>query len=189
MGSLKLDNIHKSFGTVEVLKGIDLEVNDGEFIIFVGPSGCGKSTLLRIIAGLEDASAGSVKIDDEIVNHKPPSNRGIAMVFQTYALYPHLSVRDNMGLGLKQAKRPKAEIAERVNAASKMLSLDPLLERGRRNCQVASANVLPSVVPSCANPHCFCSTNRFQTSMPLCASTRALRSHVSTASSVPPWSM
>lgn len=129
MGSLQLKNIHKSFGNVNVLKGINLDVKDGEFVIFVGPSGCGKSTLLRIIAGLEDATDGTVEIDDEIVNAKSPNERGIAMVFQTYALYPHLTVRDNMSLGLKQAKRPAAEIKERVDIASKMLSLETYLDR------------------------------------------------------------
>lgn len=129
MGSLQLKNIHKSFGNVNVLKGIDLDVKDGEFVIFVGPSGCGKSTLLRIVAGLEDATDGTVEIDGEIVNAKSPNERGIAMVFQTYALYPHLTVRDNMSLGLKQAKRPAAEIKERVDIASKMLSLETYLDR------------------------------------------------------------
>jgi multiple sugar transport system ATP-binding protein len=129
LGSLTLENIRKSFGTVEVLKGISLDVKHGEFVIFVGPSGCGKSTLLRIIAGLEDKTAGSVKIDDEEVSQTPPSKRGIAMVFQTYALYPHLTVRDNMGLGLKQAGTARAEIAERVAKASAMLSLDDYLAR------------------------------------------------------------
>jgi multiple sugar transport system ATP-binding protein len=129
VGSLRLKDIHKSFGSVEVLKGIDLDVSDGEFVIFVGPSGCGKSTLLRIIAGLEDATSGTVEIDGAPANLKPPSERGIAMVFQTYALYPHLSVRDNMSLGLKQAKTPAAEITERVAIATKMLSLEDYLER------------------------------------------------------------
>lgn len=129
MGTLKLNNIHKSFGQVEVIKGIDLDVEDGEFIIFVGPSGCGKSTLLRIVAGLEDATSGSVEIDGQAVNAVPPSDRGIAMVFQTYALYPHLTVQDNMSLGLKQLKTPASEVTKRVDIASKMLSLDEYLER------------------------------------------------------------
>ncbi len=129
MGSLVLKNLKKSFGTVEVIKGVDLEVSDGEFVIFVGPSGCGKSTLLRMIAGLEDATEGEVIIDGAPVNLKPPSQRGIAMVFQTYALYPHLTVRDNMSLGLKQAKAPADEIVERVKFASTMLSLDEYLDR------------------------------------------------------------
>ncbi|WP_157019327.1 ABC transporter ATP-binding protein [Mesorhizobium xinjiangense] len=129
MGSLKLEQINKSFGEVEVLKGIDLEVEEGEFVVFVGPSGCGKSTLLRVIAGLEDASSGNVLIDGAKVNLAPPAKRGIAMVFQTYALYPHLTVRNNMGLGLKQAGAPADEVARRIDAASAMLSLEPYLER------------------------------------------------------------
>ena len=129
MGSLLLKSVHKRYGAQEVLKDINLEVQDGEFIIFVGPSGCGKSTLLRSIAGLEDVSSGQVLINGEDVTVTPPSKRGIAMVFQSYALYPHLSVKDNMGLGLKQAGAPKAEIETRVSKASAMLSLDPYLTR------------------------------------------------------------
>ena len=129
MGSLSLRNIHKSFGSVEVLTDINLEVDEGEFVIFVGPSGCGKSTLLRIIAGLEDATSGDVLIGDEWVNALPPSDRGIAMVFQTYALYPHLTVRKNMSLGLKQAKKSAEYIEERVGVAADMLELTPYLDR------------------------------------------------------------
>lgn len=129
MGSLNIENVKKSFGQVDVLKGIDLEVADGEFVVFVGPSGCGKSTLLRVIAGLEDATSGRVVIDDKDVTATPPAKRGIAMVFQTYALYPHLTVKNNMGLGLKQAGTPAAEIEKRVAEASAMLSLDPYLQR------------------------------------------------------------
>ncbi len=129
MGNLSLKSVSKSFGPVEVLKSIDLEVKDGEFVIFVGPSGCGKSTLLRSIAGLEDITSGSIVIDGKEVSATPPAKRGIAMVFQSYALYPHLTVRDNMGLGLKQAGEAKAEIDKRVGQASAMLSLDPYLER------------------------------------------------------------
>jgi multiple sugar transport system ATP-binding protein len=129
MGALDLTKVTKSFGSVDVLQGVDLEVRDGEFCVFVGPSGCGKSTLLRIIAGLEDATAGDILIDGKRVNATPPSKREIAMVFQSYALYPHLTVRDNMGLGLRQAGADRATVAERVATASKLLSLDPLLER------------------------------------------------------------
>jgi multiple sugar transport system ATP-binding protein len=129
MGALTLTGIHKTFGPVDVLKGIELDVADGEFVIIVGPSGCGKSTLLRVIAGLEDATSGTVRIDTEEVTHKPPAERGIAMVFQTYALYPHLNVRDNMALGLKQARYPKEEIVQRIAAVTKMLSLEPYLQR------------------------------------------------------------
>ncbi|TGQ74421.1 MAG: ABC transporter ATP-binding protein [Mesorhizobium sp.] len=129
MGSLKIENVKKAFGPVEVLKGIDLEVTDGEFVVFVGPSGCGKSTLLRVIAGLEDSTSGRVVIDGADVSVTPPAKRGIAMVFQTYALYPHLTVKNNMGLGLKQAGTPAAEIDRRIGIASSMLSLEPYLER------------------------------------------------------------
>ncbi len=129
MGSLNIENVKKSFGQVEVLKGIDLEVSDGEFVVFVGPSGCGKSTLLRVIAGLEDPTSGAVLIDGANVTATPPAKRGIAMVFQTYALYPHLTVRDNMGLGLKQAGTPAADIDKHIASASAMLSLEPYLKR------------------------------------------------------------
>ncbi|MCH4542243.1 sugar ABC transporter ATP-binding protein [Ochrobactrum sp. POC9] len=135
MGSLLLKSIHKRYGAQEVLKDINLEVQDGEFIIFVGPSGCGKSTLLRSIAGLEDVSSGQVLINGEDVTVTPPSKRGIAMVFQSYALYPHLTVKDNMGLGLKQAGTPKSEIETRVSKASAMLALDPYL--GRRPAEMS----------------------------------------------------
>ena len=129
MGNLKLSAVTKSFGTVEVIKGVDLEVKDGEFCVFVGPSGCGKSTLLRIIAGLEDATSGEILIDGAKVNLTPPSKREIAMVFQSYALYPHLTVRDNMGLGLKQSGASADVVRQSVARASAMLSLDPLLAR------------------------------------------------------------
>ncbi|RUX81263.1 ABC transporter ATP-binding protein [Mesorhizobium sp. M7A.F.Ca.CA.001.07.2.1] len=129
MGSLNIENVKKAFGPVEVLKGINLEVNDGEFVVFVGPSGCGKSTLLRVIAGLEDSTSGRVVIDGADVSATPPAKRGIAMVFQTYALYPHLTVKNNMGLGLKQAGTPAPEIERRIGIASSMLSLEPYLER------------------------------------------------------------
>jgi multiple sugar transport system ATP-binding protein len=129
VGSLKIENVKKAFGPVEVLKGINLEVTDGEFVVFVGPSGCGKSTLLRVIAGLEDSTSGRVVIDGADVSAIPPAKRGIAMVFQTYALYPHLTVKNNMGLGLKQAGTPAAEIERRIGIASSMLSLEPYLER------------------------------------------------------------
>jgi multiple sugar transport system ATP-binding protein len=129
MGSLTLKDVCKSFGKVEVLHNISLDVEKGEFIIFVGPSGCGKSTLLRIIAGLEDATSGDVHIADQRVNALPPSKRGIAMVFQTYALYPHLTVKNNMSLGLKQAKEKPAEVEARVSKAADMLELTPYLDR------------------------------------------------------------
>lgn len=129
MTALTLTNVCKSFGSVEVLKDINLTVEDGEFVVFVGPSGCGKSTLLRVIAGLEDATGGTVSIGGETVNEVPPAKRGIAMVFQSYALYPHLSVRENMALGLKQEKQPRPVIEERVEKAVQMLDLGNYVDR------------------------------------------------------------
>jgi len=129
MTALSLKNVNKSFGAVHVLKDINLEVEEGEFVVFIGPSGCGKSTLLRVISGLEDTSSGEVMIGGKAMNSVPPAKRGIAMVFQSYALYPHLSVRGNMALGLKQERQPKAEIEARVAEAARMLSLGDYLDR------------------------------------------------------------
>jgi ABC-type sugar transport system ATPase subunit len=129
MTSLSLSNVKKHFGKVEVIRGVDLSVDDGEFVVFVGPSGCGKSTLLRMISGLEDISAGVLRIGDRIVNEVPPARRGVAMVFQSYALYPHLNVRDNMGFGLKVRKVPVDERARRIGEAARTLKLEPLLDR------------------------------------------------------------
>src|SRR6202790_770562 len=129
MAGLKLQNIVKRFGQVEVIHGISLQIDDGEFVVFVGPSGCGKSTMLRIIAGLEEATEGEVWIGGRQVNDVDPANRGVAMVFQTYALYPHMSVEENMGFGLRMAKRPKHEIKERVARAAEILQLSPYLKR------------------------------------------------------------
>lgn len=129
MTAMSLVNVNKSFGDVQVLKDISIDVEEGEFVVFVGPSGCGKSTLLRVIAGLEDATSGDVHIAGAQVNTTPPSKRGIAMVFQSYALYPHLNVRGNMSLALKQERQSKAVIAKRVAKASQMLNLSDYLDR------------------------------------------------------------
>jgi len=129
MGALELKGITKRFGVTEVIKGVDLRVEDGEFCVFVGPSGCGKSTLLRIIAGLEDASDGDILLDGARVNEVAPAKRELAMVFQSYALYPHLTVRDNMGLALKQAGVAKAEIRAATDRAAGMLALEKLMDR------------------------------------------------------------
>jgi multiple sugar transport system ATP-binding protein len=129
MGALTLRGVGKTFGKTDVIRGVDLDVADGEFCVFVGPSGCGKSTLLRMIAGLEDVTAGDITLDGRRINDVAPAKREIAMVFQTYALYPHLTVRDNMGLALKQAGQPRAEIDRAIARASSMLALDPYLAR------------------------------------------------------------
>jgi ABC-type sugar transport system ATPase subunit len=129
MTTVVLRDVRKSFDTVDVIRGIDLTVRDGEFIVFVGPSGCGKSTLLRLIAGLETITSGEISIDGERCNDLPPSERGIAMVFQSYALYPHMSVYDNMAFSLKLAHMAKPEIRARVERAAGILQIGALLER------------------------------------------------------------
>ena len=129
MSGVTLQNAVKKYGDVEVIHGIDLDVRDGEFCVFVGPSGCGKSTLLRMIAGLEETSSGRITIGARDVTTLDPSDRGVAMVFQTYALYPHMTVRENMGFGLKMNGHPKAEIARKVAEASRILKLDDYLDR------------------------------------------------------------
>ncbi|MEP4751664.1 MAG: ATP-binding cassette domain-containing protein, partial [Nitratireductor sp.] len=129
MATVRLDSIEKAYGQVQVIKGVDLDVADGEFIVFVGPSGCGKSTLLRMIAGLEDISGGDLYIGGERCNERAPKDRGIAMVFQSYALYPHKTVYQNMAFGLKLARRPKAEIETRVREAARILQMEHLLDR------------------------------------------------------------
>ncbi|MEL6505948.1 MAG: sn-glycerol-3-phosphate ABC transporter ATP-binding protein UgpC [Pseudomonadota bacterium] len=129
MSSLTLTNIKKAYGSTEVMHGVDLSIDEGEFIVFVGPSGCGKSTLLRMIAGLESITDGTLEIGGARMNEMPPSRRGIAMVFQSYALYPHMTVYDNMAFGMKIAKASKEEIEERVKNAADILQLDPYLDR------------------------------------------------------------
>jgi alpha-glucoside transport system ATP-binding protein len=130
MANLKLTDVEKTYaGAVNVLKNINLDIKQGELIVFVGPSGCGKSTLLRMIAGLEKITGGTLEIDGQVVNDMPPAMRGIAMVFQSYALYPHMTVRENMSFALKIAKKPQSEIDAAVNRAAKMLQLDPYLDR------------------------------------------------------------
>ena len=129
MAQIQLNNVKKSFGSVNVIKGVDLEIKSGEFMVFVGPSGCGKSTLLRLIAGLEDITSGTLSIDKTVVNALPPSKRGIAMVFQSYALYPHMTVYDNMAFGMQLAKSNANEIKTRVEKAAALLQITPYLER------------------------------------------------------------
>lgn len=129
MGKIVLNQVTKSFGSVEVIPPLDLEIGDGEFVVFVGPSGCGKSTLLRLIAGLEDVSSGSIEIDGQAATQLPPAQRGLAMVFQSYALYPHMSVRKNISFPLKMAGLSQAEIKRKVDAAADVLNLTDYLDR------------------------------------------------------------
>ncbi|MEM6897858.1 MAG: sn-glycerol-3-phosphate ABC transporter ATP-binding protein UgpC [Pseudomonadota bacterium] len=132
MAGLTLRNVAKAYGSTRVIESIDLDIDDGEFVVFVGPSGCGKSTLLRMIAGLEEISGGTIAIGGDVVNEVAPAKRGVAMVFQTYALYPHMTVYKNMAFGLKQAKMPQPEIDKRVRGAAEILDIAPLLERTPR---------------------------------------------------------
>ncbi len=129
MGKIVLKDIRKTFGDVVVIPGVNLTIEDGQFVVFVGPSGCGKSTLLRLIAGLEDQTGGHIAIDDIDVTDAPPAKRGLSMVFQSYALYPHMSVRSNIAFGLKMAGMPKDEIAKKVDHAAKMLNLGDYIDR------------------------------------------------------------
>ena len=129
MGQITLKQVRKSFGDVHVIPGVDLDIRDGEFVVFVGPSGCGKSTLLRLIAGLEDTSAGVIQIDGKDATHLPPAKRGLAMVFQSYALYPHMTVRKNIAFPLKMAGMSEAEQAQKIEAAAKVLNLTSYLDR------------------------------------------------------------
>lgn len=129
MASVTLKNIRKAFGRIETLHGVNLDIADRDFVVFVGPSGCGKSTLLRLIAGLEDITSGDLMIDGQRVNEKTPKDRGISMVFQSYALYPHMNVYQNMAFGLELAKTDTQTIDQKVREAAKILELTPLLER------------------------------------------------------------
>ena len=129
MASIELKNIEKSFGTNKVINKFDIKINDGEFVVLVGPSGCGKSTLLRMISGLESVDVGEIYLDNKLINNLIPSKREIAMVFQSYALYPHMNVFENMAFGLKMEKIPKSEINQKVNNAAATLQIEDLLER------------------------------------------------------------
>lgn len=129
MSAVKIINATKKYGDIQVIHGIDLDIKDGEFCVFVGPSGCGKSTLLRMISGLEEVTSGEIHIGDKNVTKMQPADRGIAMVFQSYALYPHMTVRENMAFGLKMTKVPSAEINQKVNEAASILHLESYLDR------------------------------------------------------------
>ncbi|MEZ5866300.1 MAG: ABC transporter ATP-binding protein, partial [Geminicoccaceae bacterium] len=127
MGSIRLEQVNKTFGNVTVIPSVDLDIDDGEFVVFVGPSGCGKSTLLRLIAGLEDTTGGRILIDGQDATDTPPARRGLAMVFQSYALYPHMSVRKNIAFPLRMAKMDKAEQDRRIEQAAAVLNLTDYL--------------------------------------------------------------
>src|SRR5512143_2481652 len=129
MATVTFENVNKVFGDFHAVKDLNLEIGDGEFMVLVGPSGCGKTTSLRMIAGLEEVSTGELRIGDRVVNDVPPKDRDIAMVFQNYALYPHMSVRENLAFGLKLRKLPRAEVQRRVQRAAEILELGAILDR------------------------------------------------------------
>ena len=186
MAEVVLKDINKAYGDTKVIKGVDLHIEDKEFCIFVGPSGCGKSTLLRMIAGLEEITSGDLHIGGTLVNDKSPADRGISMVFQTYALYPHMSVRENMGFSLKLAKVPGKRSSARSTMRRVSSSSSRCWTASRRHCPVASASGWPSAGQSFATPRCSCSTSRCRTWMPRCACKCALKSLACTMISTPP---
>jgi multiple sugar transport system ATP-binding protein len=159
VAEVKLSGVGKSYGDVKILHSIDLHISDGEFMVFVGPSGCGKSTLLRTIAGLEDITEGELRIGNRVVNDVPPAERGIAMVFQSYALYPHMNLFDNMAFGLKLAKLPKAEIHNAVNSQPRSCASSTCCNASPKTCRAASASAWRSAGRSSATPKSFCSTS------------------------------
>ncbi len=171
MASVGIRDVRKAFGATEVIHGVSIDIEDGEFVVLVGPSGCGKSTLLRMIAGLENITGGEIKIGERVVNDLPPKERDIAMVFQNYALYPHMTVADNMALLAEAAQRP----ARGDRSARQARGRNPRPHAAARSairasCPAASASASPWAAPSCAIRRCSCSTSRCPISTPSCAS-------------------
>jgi multiple sugar transport system ATP-binding protein len=191
VADVKLNQVGKSYdGAVTVVRDVSLQIADGEFCVFVGPSGCGKSTLLRMVAGLEDITGGEMHIGGRRVNELAPSERNVAMVFQNYALYPHMDVATNIGFGLRLAGLKKPEIEARVRRIADILQIQPLLERkpkslsGGQRQRVAIGRAL--VRDPGASPRCSCSTSRCPTSTPRCARRPASRSRACIASTARP---
>lgn len=174
MADVKLSGVHKYYGNVHAVRGVDLTITDGEFAVLVGPSGCGKSTLLRTIAGLEDPDDGTITIGGAVVNDLRPRERNIAMVFQNYALYPYLTVNENIGFGLRARKTPEMEIRKRVSEAAEMLGISNLLQRYPRQLSGGQRRRT-----------CSCSTSRSQISTPNCAMRCGPRSSACTTKSRP----
>ncbi len=166
MANVKITRLEKNYGGVPAVRGIDLDIADGEFTVLVGPSGCGKSTLLRTIAGLEDIDGGTIEIGGEVVNEMRPRDRDVAMVFQDYALYPHMTVHGNISLSLRARNAPKAEIEARVGRAAEMLGIGALLQRYPRQLSGGQRQRVASAGRSCATRGSFCSTSRCPISTP-----------------------
>ena len=172
MANLTIRNLQKGFDGHQIIKGIDLDVKDREFVVFVGPSGCGKSTLLRLIAGLEDVTSGSIELDGREITQVTPAKRDLAMVFQTYALYPHMTVGKNLSFALDLAGTPKAEVKKKVDEAARILELGPPLERKPKQLSGGQRSASRSAAPSCATRKSSCSTNPCPTSTPPCGCRR-----------------
>jgi multiple sugar transport system ATP-binding protein len=175
MADIILHDVRKAYGTTQVLHGINLDIEDGEFAVLVGPSGCGKSTLLRMVAGLESITSGQIRVAGRVVNDVPPKGRDMAMVFQNYALYPHMTVADNMGFSLALSKVPRPEIEARVRRAADILSLGALLGRFPRQLSGGQRQRVAMGRAIVRNPRVFRSTSRCPISMPSCASLCGLR--------------
>ena len=172
---VELKDVNKAFGKIDVIRNVELEINKGEFVVFVGPSGCGKSTLLRLIAGLESLTSGEIIIADRPVMDLPPSKRGIAMVFQSYALYPHMTVFHNMAFSLNLQGFSKAEIRERVEAAAKILQMEHLLDRRPAALSGGQRRVWPLAGQLFVIRMCFCLMSPYQILMPRCDMTHVKR--------------
>jgi multiple sugar transport system ATP-binding protein len=169
MAQVLMKDLNKKYDEVHAVKDVNLHIRDKEFIVLVGPSGCGKTTTLRMLAGLEEITAGEIHIGERLVNDLPPKDRDIAMVFQNYALYPHMTVYDNMAFGLKMRKFPKAEIEKRVRDAAEILGIQELLKRKPRQLSGGQRQRVAVAGPSCATRRCSCSTSRCPTWTPSCA--------------------
>jgi multiple sugar transport system ATP-binding protein len=169
MARVLLRNLNKKYDDVHAVKDVNLEITDRQFVVLVGPSGCGKTTTLRMVAGLEEISSGEISIDGRVVNDLPPMDRDIAMVFQNYALYPHMSVYDNMAFGLKMRKFERAEIDKRVREAADILGIQALLARRPRQLSGGSASASRWAGRSSATPGSSCSMNLSPISTPSCA--------------------
>ncbi len=189
MAAITLTGLKKSYGSAHVIKGVDITIEDGEFCVFVGPSGCGKSTLLRMIAGLEDISGGTLEIGGRVVNDLPPKDRGVAMVFQSYAIFPHMTVRENVAFGLTITDASEAEKTAKVAEAARILQMEHLLDRrpsqlsGGQRQRVAIGRAIV------ANRRSSCSTSPCPTLTPPCAWTCGWRSASCTRRWGPRWSM
>jgi len=182
MAQVELNGVRKVYPNgFQAIHGIDVDIADGEFIVLVGPSGCGKSTLLRMVAGLETITEGEIRIGGRVVNNLEPADRDIAMVFQNYALYPHMTVFNNMAYGLRNRGVAKNEIARRVQKAAEISS-----NASRGSFPGASASASRWAAPSCGSPQPSCSTSRCRTSMPSCGSRCGWRSSGCSAASAPP---